>query len=60
MKMRKTKMARPGDKDGGDPPINMGDLIIPQNEVNTCEGCEYLDDHLSREEHPASDIEEQG
>lgn len=53
-------MAIPGDKDGGDPPINMGDLIIPQNEVNTCEGCEYLDDHLSREEHPASDIEEQG
>jgi|GEM_PF-6995774 hypothetical protein len=59
MKIQDPKIALQRDTDGADPSINLRELIIPKNEVNTFEGCEYLDDNFRMEEQPSSDVEEQ-
>ena len=41
--------------DGGDPSINIQDLIYPEVETNLDEGDEYLDDKTRMKEQPYED-----
>lgn len=58
MEIEDSKVFSQRDKGGADQSINLQELVIPRSQVNTFEGCEYLDDNLRMEERSSSDMEE--
>lgn len=56
MKTNNREASLPSGKDGADPSIDLRDLIMPQEETNTFEGCEYLDDNIRMEDQPYAEV----
>lgn len=52
MAPKNSKKQKPRTVEGADPSVDFRDLTIPRDEVNTSEGCEYLDGSIRMEEQP--------